>query len=165
MMISEKPSQNSALNFQVNIGANSTARMLILKTLFAHLPTRDGSRPLFPKNMAVQVCPSQRGRLSLKKFIALAAMLARVTPRCTQWVPCFVMAGSAKEYYLPKIANGTLRLQAFGVTEPSSGTDTGALKTTAKRDGDNYIINGQKIWTSRAEYSDHGPPCPHHTTD
>ena len=59
-----------------------------------------------------------------------------------------------KKHYLPKIADGSLRLQAFGVTEPSSGTDTGALKTTAKRDGDDYIINGQKIWTSRAEYSD-----------
>ena len=59
-----------------------------------------------------------------------------------------------KQHYLPKIADGSLRLQAFGVTEPSSGTDTGALKTTAKRDGDDYIINGQKIWTSRAEYSD-----------
>ena len=59
-----------------------------------------------------------------------------------------------KTQYLPKIADGTLRLQAFGVTEPSSGTDTGALRTTAKRDGSNYIINGQKIWTSRAEHSD-----------
>ena len=59
-----------------------------------------------------------------------------------------------KRQYLPKIANGTLRLQAFGVTEPSSGTDTGALRTTAKRDGSDYIINGQKIWTSRAEHSD-----------
>ncbi|MFK3781619.1 acyl-CoA dehydrogenase family protein [Agrobacterium sp. NPDC089420] len=64
--------------------------------------------------------------------------------------------GSAqqKEKYLPKIASGELRLQAFGVTEPTSGTDTGALKTTAKRDGDHFVINGQKIWTSRAEYSD-----------
>ena len=59
-----------------------------------------------------------------------------------------------KRQYLPKIADGTLRLQAFGVTEPSSGTDTGALRTTAKRDGSDYIINGQKIWTSRAEHSD-----------
>ena len=59
-----------------------------------------------------------------------------------------------KTKYLPKIADGTLRLQAFGVTEPSSGTDTGALRTTAKRDGSNYVINGQKIWTSRAEHSD-----------
>ena len=58
-----------------------------------------------------------------------------------------------KTQYLPKIADGTLRLQAFGVTEPSSGTDTGALRTTAKRDGSNYLINGQKIWTSRAEHS------------
>jgi len=59
-----------------------------------------------------------------------------------------------KRLYLPKIADGTLRLQAFGVTEPSSGTDTGALRTTAKRDGSDYVINGQKIWTSRAEHSD-----------
>lgn len=59
-----------------------------------------------------------------------------------------------KAEYLPKIASGALRLQAFGVTEPSSGTDTLALQTTARRDGDEYIINGQKIWTSRAEHSD-----------
>ena len=59
-----------------------------------------------------------------------------------------------KTQYLPKIADGTLRLQAFGVTEPSSGTDTGALRTTAKRDGSIYVINGKKIWTSRAEHSD-----------
>ncbi|MCX2698552.1 acyl-CoA dehydrogenase family protein [Ochrobactrum chromiisoli] len=59
-----------------------------------------------------------------------------------------------KARYLPKIATGELRLQAFGVTEPTSGTDTGALKTTARRDGDDFVINGQKIWTSRAEYSD-----------
>ena len=59
-----------------------------------------------------------------------------------------------KAAYLPKIATGELRLQAFGVTEPSSGTDTLSLKTTAKRDGDNYVVNGQKIWTSRAEHSD-----------
>lgn len=59
-----------------------------------------------------------------------------------------------KSRYLPQIANGTLRLQAFGVTEPTSGTDTGALRTTAVIDGDDYVINGQKIWTSRAEHSD-----------
>ena len=59
-----------------------------------------------------------------------------------------------KLQYLPAIAEGSLRLQAFGVTEPSSGTDTGALKTTAQLDGDHYVINGQKIWTSRAEHSD-----------
>ena len=59
-----------------------------------------------------------------------------------------------KQKYLPAIADGSLRLQAFGVTEPTSGTDTGALKTTAKKDGGDYMINGQKIWTSRAEHSD-----------
>ena len=59
-----------------------------------------------------------------------------------------------KRQYLPAIASGSLRLQAFGVTEPTSGTDTGALKTTARLDGDHYVVNGQKIWTSRAEHSD-----------
>jgi alkylation response protein AidB-like acyl-CoA dehydrogenase len=59
-----------------------------------------------------------------------------------------------KERYLPKIADGSLRLQAFGVTEPTSGTDTLSLRTTARREGDHYVINGQKIWTSRAEHSD-----------
>ena len=59
-----------------------------------------------------------------------------------------------KKKYLPKIADGSLRLQAFGVTEPTSGTDTLALKTTATRDADHYIVKGQKIWTSRAAQSD-----------
>ncbi len=59
-----------------------------------------------------------------------------------------------KQAYLPKIASGELRLQAFGVTEPTSGTDTLSLRTTARREGDHYVINGQKIWTSRAEHSD-----------
>ena len=59
-----------------------------------------------------------------------------------------------KREYLPAIARGDLRLQAFGVTEPTSGTDTLSLRTTATRDGGDYVINGQKIWTSRAEYSD-----------
>ncbi|ETR76778.1 acyl-CoA dehydrogenase [Afipia sp. P52-10] len=59
-----------------------------------------------------------------------------------------------KKQFLPRIATGELRLQAFGVTEPTSGTDTSSLKTTAKREGDHYVVNGQKIWTSRAEHSD-----------
>lgn len=59
-----------------------------------------------------------------------------------------------KAEYLPRIASGELRLQAFGVSEPTSGTDTLSLKTRAVRDGDEYIISGQKIWTSRAEHSD-----------
>jgi alkylation response protein AidB-like acyl-CoA dehydrogenase len=59
-----------------------------------------------------------------------------------------------KRTYLPRIAKGELRLQAFGVTEPTSGTDTTSLRTTARREGDRYVVNGQKIWTSRAEHSD-----------
>jgi acyl-CoA dehydrogenase len=64
--------------------------------------------------------------------------------------------GSAeqKAQYLPGIADGSLRLQAFGVSEPTSGTDTLSLRTVAVKDGDHYVINGQKIWTSRAEHSD-----------
>ena len=59
-----------------------------------------------------------------------------------------------KQRWLPKIASGALRLQAFGVTEPTAGTDTTSIKTTAVRKGDKYVVNGQKIWTSRAEHSD-----------
>jgi alkylation response protein AidB-like acyl-CoA dehydrogenase len=61
---------------------------------------------------------------------------------------------SQKRAYLPKIASGELRLQAFGVTEPTTGSDTTQLKTRAVRDGDSYVVNGQKIWTSRALQSD-----------
>jgi acyl-CoA dehydrogenase len=59
-----------------------------------------------------------------------------------------------KAQWLPKIAAGELRLQAFGVTEPSAGTDTTAIRTTAQRQGDRYLVNGQKVWTSRVEHSD-----------
>jgi acyl-CoA dehydrogenase len=59
-----------------------------------------------------------------------------------------------KRRYLPQIASGELRLQAFGVTEPTTGSDTTQLRTTAVRDGDHYVVNGQKAWISRAEHSD-----------
>ena len=59
-----------------------------------------------------------------------------------------------KRAYLPGIASGALRLQAFGVTEPTSGTDTTRIRTFARRDGDDYVVNGQKVWISRAEHSD-----------
>ena len=59
-----------------------------------------------------------------------------------------------KQKYLPGIASGELRLQAFGVTEPGSGTDTTSIRTFAKKEGDEYVVNGQKVWTSRAEHSD-----------
>ncbi|MEK9543249.1 MAG: acyl-CoA dehydrogenase family protein [Luminiphilus sp.] len=59
-----------------------------------------------------------------------------------------------KQRYLPEVASGALRLQAFGVTEPNSGTDTTRIGTRAVRDGDDYVVNGQKIWISRAEHSD-----------
>jgi acyl-CoA dehydrogenase len=59
-----------------------------------------------------------------------------------------------KQRYLPKVASGELRLQAFGVTEPTAGTDTTRISTVARREGDHYVVNGQKIWISRAEHSD-----------
>ena len=64
--------------------------------------------------------------------------------------------GSAdqKAKWLPQIASGAIRLQAFGVTEPTSGTDTLSLRTTAVKKGDKFVVNGQKVWTSRAEHSD-----------
>ncbi|TXL64666.1 acyl-CoA dehydrogenase family protein [Zeimonas arvi] len=64
--------------------------------------------------------------------------------------------GSAaqKKRYLPKIASGDLRLQSMGVTEPTTGTDTTKIKTTAVRKGDHYVVNGQKVWISRIQHSD-----------
>jgi alkylation response protein AidB-like acyl-CoA dehydrogenase len=59
-----------------------------------------------------------------------------------------------KQQYLPAIANGSLRLQAFAVTEPTSGTDTSRIRTRAVRDGDHYVVNGQKVFISRTEHSD-----------
>ena len=59
-----------------------------------------------------------------------------------------------KEFYLPKIASGNLRLQSMGVTEPTTGTDTTKIKTTAVKKGDRYVINGQKVWISRVQHSD-----------
>lgn len=69
---------------------------------------------------------------------------------------CVLRHGSEeqKQTYLPRIASGELRLQSFGVTEPSTGTDTTSLKTTARREGEVYRINGQKVWISRVEHSD-----------
>ena len=61
---------------------------------------------------------------------------------------------SQKKKYLPEIAAGRIRLQSFGVTEPTTGTDTTNLKTTARKDGDEYVINGQKVWISRIQHSD-----------
>ena len=84
-----------------------------------------------------------------------AATAPPATRRCTPWARCCVTAATRRRTrYLPAIAKGELRLQAFGVTEPTSGTDTLNLRTTAVRDGDAYVVNGQKIWTSRAEHSD-----------
>ncbi len=64
--------------------------------------------------------------------------------------------GSAaqKDFYLPKIAKGELRLQSMGVTEPTTGTDTTKIKTTAVKKGDRYVVNGQKVWISRVQHSD-----------
>lgn len=59
-----------------------------------------------------------------------------------------------KAHYLPKIASGELRLQSMGVTEPTTGSDTTKIKTTAERKGDRYVINGQKVWISRVQHSD-----------
>ena len=78
------------------------------------------------------------------------------TPRCTSWARCCGTAARRRSSsYLPGIASGELRLQAFGVTEPTTGSDTTQLKTRAEKKGnDHYVVNGQKVWTSRALHSD-----------
>lgn len=75
--------------------------------------------------------------------------------RCTIWGTLLRHGSQAqKDYFLPKIAAGELRLQSMGVTEPSTGTDTTQIKTNAIRKGDRYVINGQKVWISRIQHSD-----------
>ncbi len=98
-------------------------------------------------------------------LIAAAAILEEVQKNGGNGAAChaqmYIMGtllrhGSAaqKAQWLPQIASGAIRLQAFGVTEPGAGTDTTAIRTTAERRGDRYVVNGQKVWTSRAEHSD-----------
>jgi acyl-CoA dehydrogenase len=98
-------------------------------------------------------------------IVAAAAILEEVQKSGCNGAAChaqmYIMGtllrhGSAaqKVEWLPKIASGEIRLQAFGVTEPTAGTDTTAIRTTARREGDTYIVNGQKVWTSRVEHSD-----------
>jgi hypothetical protein len=67
-----------------------------------------------------------------------------------------------KEKYLPKIATGELRLQSMGVTEPTTGTDTTKIKTTAVKKGDRYVVNGQKVWISRIQHRPDDPAGAHH---
>src|SRR6202522_4482646 len=108
--------------------------------------------------------PEQYGGAGLP-LSAASAILETVHPEGCNGAAChaqmYIMGtilrhGNAtqKTTYLPKIATGELRLQAFGVTEPTSGTDTTSLRTFAKREGDHYVVNGQKVWTSRAHDSD-----------
>ncbi len=108
--------------------------------------------------------PQQYGGLELP-LSAAAAILEQIHHSGCNAAAChaqmYIMGtilrhGSAvqKAKYLPGIATGEIRLQAFGVTEPTSGTDMASLHTTAIRCGDRFIVNGQKIWTSRAEHSD-----------
>jgi alkylation response protein AidB-like acyl-CoA dehydrogenase len=108
--------------------------------------------------------PEQYGGSGLS-MIAAAAILEEIHASGCNGAACHAQmytmgtllrhgSPAQKARWLPLIAAGELRLQAFGVTEPTSGSDTLNLRTTATRGGDHYIINGQKIWTSRAEHSD-----------
>ncbi|TVR06422.1 MAG: acyl-CoA dehydrogenase, partial [Salinarimonadaceae bacterium] len=131
---------------------------------------RDGSYPqafvdaLTQAGYLAALIPEEYGGAGLP-LSAAAAILEEVQRAGCNGAAChaqmYVMgtvlrhgSDAQKQQYLPGVASGELRLQAFGVTEPTSGTDTTSLKTFARREGDSYIVNGQKIWTSRAEYSD-----------
>ena len=90
-----------------------------------------------------------------KQSTSSGGMPAPVTRRGILRVPLLLLGREdQKRQYLPQIALGELRLQAFAVTEPKAGTDTASISTTATLKNECYVINGQKVWTSRAEYSD-----------
>ncbi len=156
MPTSATRSANSARNSPVNIGANSIARWAYPKA-FVDALTESGYLSV--------LIPEEYGGAGLK-LSAATAILEEIHRNGCNAGACHAQmytmgtvlrhgSDAQKAQWLPKVASGELRLQAFGVTEPTSGTDTSSLKTFARREGnDSYIVNGQKIWTSRAEYSD-----------
>ena len=98
---------------------------------------------------------SPRRRSSSKRSTAAAATPAPATRRCTRWARCCGTDRTRRSARsCRRSPTGELRLQAFGVTEPTTGSDTTQLKTTATRKGDRYVVRGQKVWISRAEHSD-----------
>src|SRR5207247_2622334 len=108
--------------------------------------------------------PEEYGGAGLK-LTAAAAILEEIQKSGANGAACHAQmytmgtvlrhcSEAQKKKYLPKIAKGELRLQAFGITEPSAGSDTSSIRTTAVRKGERYVVNGQKVWTSRAEHSD-----------
>ena len=114
-----------------------------------------GSLSSFPPSTAAPASASPRPASSWKRSTAPAATPPPATPRCTPWAPSSATAApSRKQRYLPRIAGGDLRLQAFGVTEPNAGSETTRIETTAVRRGDTYVVNGQKIFISRVLQSD-----------
>ena len=148
-------SPNCAAAFPANTGARSTASAPI-PTAFVERLTKAGFLSV--------LIPEEFGGSGLGLGAAMA-ILEEVHRSGCNGAACHAQMytmgtllrhGSAaqKAEYLPKIASANLRLQAFGVTEPTSGTDTTRIRTFARRDGDSYIVNGQKIWISRAEHSD-----------
>ena len=111
---------------------------------------------LIPEEYGGSGLPLSPPQRCSKKSTGRAATAPPATPRCTR-LGTVLRHGSPeqKRRYLPGIASGELRLQAFGVTEPTSGSNTLALRTTAVKKGNShYVVNGQKVWTSRAEHSD-----------
>jgi len=148
-----------------------------VKKLCAHFPgeywRQTDRRRAYPKEFVqalteagylAALIPEQYGGAGLP-LSAAAAILETVHAEGCNGAAChaqmYVMgtilrhgSEAQKRAYLPRIAAGELRLQAFGVTEPGSGSDTTRLSTFARRAGDHYVVNGQKVWTSRAEHSD-----------
>jgi acyl-CoA dehydrogenase len=142
-------------DFPGRIGKNSIASAPIRKNSSRALTKAGFLAALIPEEYGGSGLTMPRRPPSWRKSRRRAATAPPATHRCTRWARCLRHGSAAqKARYLPGIARGELRLQAFGVTEPTSGTDTLSLRTTAVRDGDSYVVNGQKIWTSRAEHSD-----------
>ena len=110
---------------------------------------------LIPEEFGGSGLPISAAAAILEEVMPPAAMALPATRRCIRWAPSCATATPSRSAIPARDRQRRVRLQAFGVTEPTSGTDTLSLRTTARREGnDHYVINGQKIWTSRAEHSD-----------
>ena len=98
---------------------------------------------------------SSKRQPCLRRSTPRDATERHVTPKCIRWHSSFAtVREDQRQRYLPSIAKGELRLQAFGVTEPAAGSDTGSITTVAQRYRDGYLVNGQKVFISRALHSD-----------
>jgi len=147
--------QNSVHNFLGNTGSSWTASALIQRSSYAQSPKAGYLSVMIPEKYGGSGLGLSAACAILEE-IQLSGCNSGACHAQLYTMGTLLRHGSEvqKSHYLPRIVSGDLRLQAFGVTEPASGTDTTRIRTRAVRDGNEFVVTGQKVFISRAEYSD-----------